>query len=230
MYIDIYRMEQQARPKKEMTPEQLEILKARLMKAREAKLTRDNKRYVANKEQIKEDGLKKRTMNKVKALVSKGAVKEEELKEILPKKEEEKKEEPKQIPITTIVDEITKEIPFEKPLPKKRAPKPKPEPQPQPEVIPFEKELPTPKSKPHGMGWKYPADPIDIPKKKEKDRFMKLVYYKEPSKKTLKKLEKLQESSSSESESSFDDEVPVVRQQKNDEDAYYRALAKKLYG
>ena len=40
-------MEQQARPKKEMTPEQLEILKARLMKAREAKLTRDNKRYVA---------------------------------------------------------------------------------------------------------------------------------------------------------------------------------------
>ena len=179
-------MEQPARPKKEMTPEQLEILKARLMKAREAKMTRDNKRYVANKEQIKEEGLKKRTMNKVKALVSKGAVKEEELKEILPKKEEE----PKQIPInkvvddssraSTIVDEITKEIPFEKPLPKKRAPKPKPEPQ--PEVIPFEKELPTPKSKPHGMGWKYPADPIDIPKKKEKDRFMKLIYYKEPSK------------------------------------------------
>ena len=204
------------------------------MKAREAKLTRDNKRYVANKEQIKEEGLKKRTMNKVKALVSKGAVKEEELKEILPKKEEE----PKQIPInkvvddssraSTIVDEITKEIPFEKPLPKKRAPKPKPEPQ--PEVIPFEKELPTPKSKPHGMGWKYPADPIDIPKKKEKDRFMKLVYYKEPSKKTLKKLEKLQESSSSDSESSSEDEAPVVRQQTNDEDAYYRALAKRLYG
>ncbi len=217
-------MEQQPRSKKEMTPEQLEILKARLMKAREAKLTRDNKRYVANKEQIKEEGLKKRTMNKVKALVSKGAVKEEELKEILPKKEEE----PKQIPINKVVDEIAKEIPFEKPLPKKRAPKPKPEPQ--PEVIPFEKELPTPKSKPHGMGWKYPADPIDIPKKKEKDRFMKLVYYKEPSKKTLKKLEKLQESSSSDSESSSEDEAPVVRQQTNDEDAYYRALARKLYG
>ena len=224
MYIDIYRMEQQARPKKEMTPEQLEILKARLMKAREAKLTRDNKRYVANKEQIKEEGLKKRTMNKVKALVSKGAVKEEELKEILPKKEEE----PKQIPINKVVDEITKEIPFEKPLPKKRAPKPKPEPQ--PEVIPFEKELPTPKSKPHGMGWKYLADPIHIPKKKDKDRFMKLVYYKEPSKKTLKKLEKLQESSSSDSESSSEDEAPVIRQQTNDEDAYYRALARKLYG
>ena len=226
-------MEQQAKPKKEMTAEQLEILKARLMKAREAKLTRDNKRYVANKEQIKEEGLKKRTMNEVKALVSKGAVKEEELKEILPKKEEEKKEEPKQIPInkvvddssraSTIVDEIAKEIPFEKPLPKKRVPKPKPEPQ--PEVIPFEKELPKPK----GMGWKYPADPIDKPKKKEKDRFMKLIYYKEPSKKTLKKLEKLQESSSSSDESS-EDEAPIVKQQVNDEDAYYRALAKRLYG
>ena len=215
-------MEQQAKPKKEMTAEQLEILKARLMKAREAKLTRDNKRYVANKEQIKEEGLKKRTMSKVKALVSKGAVKEDELKEILPKKEE-----PKQIPITNVVNEIVKEIPFEKPLPKKRVPKPKPEPQ--PDVIPFEKELPVPKSKPHGMGWKYPADPIDIPKKKEKDRFMKLVYYKEPSKKTLKKLEKLQESSSSSDESS-EDEAPVKQQQVNDEDAYYRALARKLYG
>ena len=216
-------MEQQARPKKEMTPEQLEILKARLMKAREAKLTRDNKRYVANKEQIKEEGLKKRTMNKVKALVSKGAVKEEELKEILPKKEEE----PKQIPINKVVDDIVKEVPFEKPLPKKRVPKPKPEPQ--PDVIPFEEPIPKPKTKPNGMGWKFPADPIDIPKKKEKDRFMKLVYYKEPSKKTLKKLEKLQESSSSSDESS-EDEAPVKQQQVNDEDAYYRALAKKLYG
>ena len=80
-----------------------------------------------------------------------------------------------------------------------------------------------------GMGWKYPADPIDIPKKKEKDRFMKLIYYKEPSKKTLKKLEKLQESSSSSDESS-EDEAPIVKQQANDEDAYYRALAKRLYG
>lgn len=216
-------MEQQARPKKEMTPEQLEILKARLMKAREAKLTRDNKRYVANKEQIKEEGLKKRTMNKVKALVSKGAVKEEELKEILPKKEEE----PKQIPINKVVDDIVKEVPFEKPLPKQRVPKPKPEPQ--PDVIPFEEPLPKPK-KEKGMGWKYPADPIDIPKKKEKDRFMKLVYYKEPSKKTLKKLEKLQESSSSSDESSSEDEVPVRQQAVNNEDDYYRALAKRLYG
>ena len=174
-------MEQPIKPKKVMTPEQLEILKARLMKARDAKIAK------------------------------KGPVKEE----------------PKQIPITNVVNEIVKEIPFEKPLPKKRVPKPKPEPQ--PDVIPFEKELPVPKSKPYGMGWKYPADPIDIPKKKEKDRFMKLVYYKEPSKKTLKKLEKLQESSSSSDESS-EDEAPVVKQQANDEDAYYRALARKLYG
>lgn len=208
-------MEQQAKPKKEMTAEQLEILKARLMKAREAKLTRDNKRYVANKEQIKEEGLKKRTMNKVKALVSKGAVKEEELKEILPK------EEPKQIPITKVVDEIVKEIPFDKPLPKKRVPKSKPEPQ--PDVIPFEEELPKPK----------PSKPVQIPQKK--DKYMKLVYYKEPSKAVLKKLNKLQDSSSSSEYESSSDEAPVVRGPKqqpviNDEEAYYRALAKRLYG
>ena len=220
-------MEQPIKERKPMTPEQLEVLKARLMKAREAKLTRDNKRYVANKEQIKEEGLKKRTMNKVKALVSKGAVKEEELKEILPKKEE-----PKQIPINKVVDEIVKEVPFEKPLPKKRVPKPKPEPQ--PDVIPFEEPLPKPKQRPHGMGWKYPADPIDIPKK-DKNRFCKIVYYSEPSKKTLKKLNKIQDSSSSESESESDDEpvrqpVATTKQQPaNDEDAYYRALAKRLY-
>ena len=182
-------------------------------------MTRDKKHYDANKEQIKEEGLKKRTMNKVKALVSKGAVKEEELKEILPKQ----KEEVKQIPINKVVDEIVKEVPFEKPLPKKRVPKPKPVEQ--PAEIPFEKPLPKPK----GMGWKYPAEPIDIPQKKEKDRFMKLIYYKEPSKKSLKKLEKLQESSSSSDESS-EDEAPVKHQQVNDEDAYYRALAKRLYG
>ena len=58
---------------------------------------------------------------------------------------------------------------------------------------------------------------------------MKLVYYKEPSKKTLKKLEKLQESSSSSDESS-EDEAPVRHQQVSNEDDYYRALAKRLYG
>jgi hypothetical protein len=179
-------MEQTIKPKKVMTAEQLEILKARLLKARDAKIAR--------------------TKGAVK-----GAVKEEAVK---------------QIPITNVVNEIVKEMPFEKPLPKKRVPKPKPVEQPL--EIPFEKELPKPK--PHGMGWKYPADPIDIPKKKEKERFMKLVYYKEPSKATMKKLSKMQ-SSSSESESSSEDEAPVVRKpQTNDEDEYYKALAKRLYG
>jgi hypothetical protein len=194
-------MEQQQKPKKQLTPEQLDALKARLQKAREAKMTRDSKRYDAKKEQIKE-GLKKRTMNKVKTLVSKGALKEEELKEILPKKQEE----PKQIPIDKVVDEIVKEIPFEEPLPTKRVPKMKP--QPQPEVIPFEEVLPPPR----GTGWNYPkSNPIDVPHKPEKNRFLKVVYYKEPSKKTLKKLQKLQESSSS---SSSDDSVsePEIKQ------------------
>lgn len=176
-------MEQPIKPKKVMTPEQLEILKARLMKARDAKIAR-----------------------------TKGATKEE----------------PKQIPIKNVVNEIVKETPFEKPLPKKRIPKPKPVKQ--PDVIPFEEPLPTP------MGWKMPppSDPINIPKK-DKNRFCKIVYYSEPSKKTLKKLNKIQDSSSSESESESDDEPvrqPVATtkpQPVNDEDAYYRALAKRLY-
>ena len=176
-------MEQPIKPKKVMTPEQLEILKARLMKARDAKIAR-----------------------------TKGATKEE----------------PKQIPIKNVVNEIVKETPFEKPLPKKRIPKPKPVKQ--PDVIPFEEPLPTP------MGWKMPppSDPINIPKK-DKNLFCKIVYYSEPSKKTLKKLNKIQDSSSSESESESDDEPvrqPVATtklQPVNDEDAYYRALAKRLY-
>jgi hypothetical protein len=221
-------MEQEPKPKRQLTPEQLEALKARLLKAREAKMARDTKRYDANKEQIKEEGLKKRTMNKIKTLVSKGAVKEEELKDILPKKEEE-------TPINKVVEEAVKEVPFEKPLPTKRVPKIKP--QPQPAVIPFEEELPPPR----GTGWKYKSTPIDIPPKPEKNRFLKLVYYKEPSKKALKKLQKLQESSSSSSGEDSDSEpefqhIPPQgrKQQVNkaalDDDAYYRALAKKLYG
>ena len=43
---------------------------------------------------------------------------------------------------------------------------PKPKPVKQPAIIPFEEPLPEPKNKPHGMGWKFPSDPIDIPKKK----------------------------------------------------------------
>ena len=203
-------MDKPIKPKRELTPEQLEALKARLMKARQAKLDNDKASYNSNKEQIKEEGLKKRTLSKMKTLVSKGAVKDEELKEILPK----------QIPINTVVNEIVKELPFDEPLPTKRIPKPKPVKQ--PDIIPFEQELPTkrlPKAK-----------PIDIPQKKDKDRFLKIVYYKEPSKKAMKKLEKLQADSSSESDSDSDDEPPVVRgYQNNSEEDYYRQLAKKFY-
>ena len=121
-------MEKPVKERKPMTPEQLEVLKARLMKARDAKLARVN-----------------------------GAVKDQV----------------KQIPITKVVNEIVKELPFDKPLPKKRIPKPKPVKQ--PDIIPFEEELPKPKPK--------QSDPIDIPQKKDKNRFCKIVYYSEPSKK-----------------------------------------------
>ena len=181
-------MEQPIKERKPMTPEQLEVLKARLMKARDAKLAR------------------------VKGAV---AVKDEVIK---------------QIPITKVVNEIVKELPFDKPLPKKRIPKPKPVKQ--PDIIPFEEPLPKPK--PHGMGWKMPnSDPIDIPQKKDKNRFCKIVYYSEPSKKTLKKLNKIQDSSSSESESSDEEperQQPVnTRQPVNNEDEYYKQLARKFY-
>ncbi len=180
-------MEQPIKERKPMTPEQLEALKARLMKARDAKLAR------------------------VKGAV---AVKDEVIK---------------QIPITKVVNEIVKELPFDKPLPKKRIPKPKPVKQ--PDIIPFEEPLPKPK--PHGMGWKMPnSEPIDIPQKKDKNRFCKIVYYSEPSKKTLKKLNKIQDSSSSESESSDEPErqEPVnTRQPISNEDEYYKQLAKKFY-
>jgi hypothetical protein len=171
-------MEKPVKERKPMTPEQLEVLKARLMKARDAKLARVN-----------------------------GAVKDQV----------------KQIPITKVVNEIVKELPFDKPLPKKRIPKPKPVKQ--PDIIPFEEELPKPKPK--------QSDPIDIPQKKDKNRFCKIVYYSEPSKKTLKKLNKIQDSSSSESESS--DEEPerqqpiTIRQPVNNEDEYYKSLARKFY-
>ena len=171
-------MEKPVKERKPMTPEQLEVLKARLMKARDAKLARVN-----------------------------GAVKDQV----------------KQIPITKVVNEIVKEIPFEKPLPKKRIPKPKPVKQ--PDIIPFEEELPKPKPK--------QSDPIDIPQKKDKNRFCKIVYYSEPSKKTLKKLNKIQDSSSSESDSSDEEperQEPVnTRQPVNNEDEYYKQLARKFY-
>ena len=63
---------------------------------------------------------------------------------------------------------------------------------------------------------------------------MKLVYYKEPSKKTLKKLEKLQESSSDSDSSDTEEEIekPTNKSEpakSNDENEYYRNLAKLLY-
>ena len=220
-------MDKEPKPKRELTTEQLETLKARLIKAREAKMSKDKASYDVNKDKIKEDGLKKRTMTKVKALMSKGAINDEELKEILPK----------QTPIAKVVDEIVKEIPFDKPLPKKRVPKAKPTEQ--PAVIPFDEPLPEPR----GTGWKGPRSaPIDIPIKPEKNRFLKVVYYKEPSKKAMKRLQKIQESSSDSDSSSSSDSEPefqhappqAMKKQLNkvlvDDDAYYKALAKKLYG
>ena len=222
-------MDKEPKPKRELTNEQLEALKARLIKAREAKMSKDKASYDVNKDKIKEDGLKKRTMNKVKALMSKGAINDEELKEILPK----------QIPIANVVNEIVKEIPFDKPLPKKRVPKAKPIEQ--PAVIPFDEPLPEPR----GTGWKGPRSaPIDIPIKPEKNRFLKVVYYKEPSKKVMKRLQKIQESSSDSDSSSSDSETEfqhappqaIKKQIKSnkavvaDEDQYYQALVKKFYG
>ena len=205
----------ETKPKKELTPEQLEQLKQRLLKAREAKLNKKRIDYVQKKEEIKEEGLKKRTLQKIKTLVDKGAVKEEDLNEILPKKDT-----VKQIPVDKIVEEITKEIPFEEPLPTKRIAKVKPEKQ--FAEIPFEEPLPETKS---------PIQKLanhQTPKK-NKDKFMKLVYYKEPSKKTLKRLEKLQESSSSDSES--EEECPFKDMKpQNEESDYYKKLAMKYYG
>ena len=177
-------MDKPMKERKPMTPEQLEVLKNRLMKARDAKLAR-----------------------------VKGAVKDEVVK---------------QIPITKVVNEIVKEIPFETLLPTKRIPK-KRVPVKQPAIIPFEIPLPTkrlPKPK--------QTEPIDIPQKKDKNRFCKIVYYSEPSKKTIKKLNKIQDSSSSDSSSESDEEPerqqPVnTRQPVNNEDEYYKQLAKKFY-
>jgi len=212
----------ETKPKKELTHDQIEELKARLLKAREAKLNKKRVDYVKIKESIKEEGLKKRTLNKIKTLVDKGAVKEDELKEILPQSNSEQPV--NQIPVEKIVQEISNETRNQNPLPTKKQPTKKKEPEPIVNHKMIEDEYPSTKSK-----------PIDIPRK-EKDRFMKLVYYKEPSKKTLKKLEKLQESSSDSSDVSDTDEEnekPTTNKSKpvknNDENEYYRNLAKLLY-
>ena len=180
----------ETKPKKELTHEQIEVLKQRLLKAREAKLNKKRVDYVQNKDTIKEEGLKKRTMKKIQSLVEKGAVKEEELKQMIPKKEA----------VSPFQKGADPQTPNEIPLPEPTISRSK---------------------------------PIDIPKK-DKDRFMKLVYYKEPSKKTLKRLEKMQESSSSsESESESEEEAANTEQTRKpqiDENAFYKNLAMKYYG
>ena len=183
--------------RKPMTPEQLEVLKARLMKAREAKITRDKKRYEYNKEEVKIEMVKKRALTKVKKLVDAGTIKEEELQKVLPVKQEVKKETP-----------ISVEIPFEEPLPSKPVSIPKPKKT--PDVIPFEEPLPKPK------------------KNKDKDRFLKIVYYKEPSKAALKKLQKIQDSSSEDESSDEETSTKNVNQSTNG-DNYYRSLARQFF-
>ena len=185
--------------RKPMTPEQLEALKARLMKAREAKIERDKKRYEYNKEEVKIEMVKKRALTKVKKLVDAGTLKEEELQKVLPVKQEVKNEMP--IPV---------EIPFEEPLPSKPVNIPKPKKA--PDVIPFDEPLPKPK------------------KNKDKDRFLKIVYYKEPSKAALKKLQKIQDSSS-EDESSDDenDQSNKAINKPSDDHLYYQSLARQFF-
>ena len=208
----------ETKPKKELTHDQIEQLKQRLLKAREAKLNRKRIDYVQKKEEIKEEAFKKRTLKKMKTLVDKGAVKEDELKEILPQSNSEQTV--RQIPVGKIVEEISNETLNQNPIPTKKQPSKKKEPEPIISHKMIEDEEPRSK-------------PIDIPKK-NKERFMKLVYYKEPSKKTLKKLEKIQESSSDSDSSDTEEEIerPTNKPnpaKTNDENEYYRNLAKLLY-
>jgi len=105
---------------------------------------------------------------------------------------------------------IPVEIPFEEPLPSKPVNIPKPKIV--PDVIPFEEPLPKPK------------------KNKDKDRFLKIVYYKEPSKAALKKLQKIQDSSS-EDESSDDenDQSNKAINKPSDDHLYYQSLARQFF-
>jgi len=208
-----------------MTPEQIEALKARLMKAREAKIERDKKRYEYNKEEVKTEAIKKRALTKVKKLVDAGTLKEEELQKVLPVNQQ-AKQEVKEVVSSSLEKKVADVIPFEEPLPSKPINISKPgslsheaprklgdAPKKIPDVIPFEEPLPQPK------------------KSKDKDRFLKIVYYKEPSKAALKKLQKIEESSSDDESS---DEEPANNQNVNQtttstEDDYYRSLARQFF-
>ena len=212
--------------RKPMTPEQLEVLKARLMKAREAKIERDKKRYEFNKDEVKKEAVKKRALTKVKKLVDAGTLKEEELQKVLPVKQE-VKQEVKEAGSSSLEKKVADVIPgslsheaprklgdtpFEEPLPS--IPINIPKTKKITDVIPFEEPLPQPGS---------------LKKNKDKDRFLKIVYYKEPSKAALKKLQKIQESSSDDESS---DEEPANNQNVNqttNEDDYYRSLARQFF-
>ncbi|MBM3403121.1 MAG: hypothetical protein FJY21_12610, partial [Bacteroidetes bacterium] len=175
------------------------------MKAREAKIERDKKRYEYNKEEVKTEAIKKRALTKVKKLVDAGTLKEEELQKVLPVNQQ-AKQEVKEVGSSSLEKKVADVIPFEEPLPSKPINIPKPgslsheaprklgdAPKKIPDVIPFEEPLPQPGSLSHEA----PRKLGDAPKKsKDKDRFLKIVYYKEPSKAALKKLQKIQESSS----------------------------------
>lgn len=195
--------------RKPMTPEQIEALKARLMKAREAKIERDKKRYEYNKEEVKTEAIKKRALTKVKKLVDAGTLKEEELQKVLPVNQQ-AKQEVKEVGSSSLEKKVADVIPFEEPLPSK------------PINIP----------KPGFLSHEAPRKLGDAPKKsKDKDRFLKIVYYKEPSKAALKKLQKIQESSSDDESS---DEEPANNQNVNQtttstEDDYYRSLARQFF-
>lgn len=197
--------------RKPMTPEQIEALKARLMKAREAKIERDKKRYEYNKEEVKTEAIKKRALTKVKKLVDAGTLKEEELQKVLPVNQQ-ATQEVNEVGSSSLEKKVADVIPFEEPLPSKPINIPKPKKI--PDVIPFEEPLPQPGS---------------LKKNKDKDRFLKIVYYKEPSKAALKKLQKIQESSSDDESS---DEEPANNQNVNqttNEDDYYRSLARQFF-
>ena len=207
--------------RKPMTPEQIEALKARLMKAREAKIERDKKRYEYNKEEVKTEAIKKRALTKVKKLVDAGTLKEEELQKVLPVNQE-VKQEVKESGSSSLEKKVADVIPFEEPLPSKPITIPKPKKI--PDVIPFEEPaLPCGSSEARSA-------PLPKPQKnKDKDRFLKIVYYKEPSKAALKKLQKIQESSSDDESSDEEHANTQNVNQTTTEDDYYRSLARQFF-
>ena len=207
--------------RKPMTPEQIEALKARLMKAREAKIERDKKRYEYNKEEVKTEAIKKRALTKVKKLVDAGTLKEEELQKVLPVNQE-VKQEVKKSGSSSLEKKVADVIPFEEPLPSKPINIPKPKKI--PDVIPFEEPALTCGSS------EARSAPLPQPKKnKDKDRFLKIVYYKEPSKAALKKLQKIQESSSDDESSDEEHANTQNVNQTTTEDDYYRSLARQFF-